>query len=89
MKKMNKKLHAWATENNCHVWELTHKKQIKQWFNHNNEAYVLTNSEGCKLINSYNTIIVINKGEIEIFDGAFDYPILISRNGIVIKEKRG
>lgn len=87
--KKNRRKHQWAGEQSVHVWELTHEKQIKQWFNHNNEAYVLTNSEGCKLINSYNTIIVTNKGEIEIFDSAFDYPILISRNGIVIKEKRG
>lgn len=83
-----KEKHQWAKENSVHVWNLLDNKHIKQWFQHNNESYVLTNSEGCKLINSFNCITIINKGEIEFFDGYFDYPILVTKKGLVINMLR-
>ena len=82
MKKINKKLHAWAQENNCHIWELR-KKQFWQSNDETNVTYKLANN----FMITYNGFMVIEDGAYEVYDATKNINILVTKHGVVNIEK--
>ena len=82
MKKMNKKLHQWAQENNCHIWELR-KKRFWQNLNELNGTYKL-NAEFMVTIKGF---MVMSKTAFEVFDDYLNSTILVTEHGVVNIEK--
>ena len=82
MKKMHKKLHQWAQENNCRIWELR-KKRFWQNFDELNGTYKL-NANFMVIFNGY---MVIEDGAYEMYDATQNVTILITEHGVVNIEK--
>ena len=82
MKKINKKLHQWAQENNCHIWELR-KKQFWQSNDEPNVTYKLANN----FMLTFNGMMVIEDGAYEMFDATQQINILVTEHGVVNIEK--
>lgn len=81
MKRTNKKLHAWAQENNCHIWELR-KKHFWQNGNESNATYKLAND----FMVTFNGLMIMNKASFEVFDEYLDATVFVTTHGIVNKE---
>lgn len=82
MKKMNKKLHAWAQENNCHIWELR-KKCFWQTNDEPNVTYKLAKN----FMVTFNGFMVIEDGAYEMYDATKNITILVTEHGVVNIEK--
>ena len=82
MKKTNKKLHAWAKENNCRIWELR-KKFFWQFNDEPNATYKLANN----FMVTFNGYMVIEDGAYEIYDATEKLNILVTEHGVVNIEK--
>ena len=81
MKKKKKKLHQWAQENNCHIWELR-KKLFWQTNNEPNVTYKLAKD----FMVTYNGLMVMSKTAFEVFDEELDATVFVTTHGVVNKE---
>ena len=78
---MNKKLHQWANENNCHVWELR-KKLFWQNGNEPNGPYKMTKD----FMVTFNGLLIMSKTAFEVFDKYLDATVFVTTHGVVNKE---
>lgn len=78
MKKMNKKLHQGAKENNCHIWELR-KKQFWQNTNESNATYRVA----ADFMVTFNGLMVLNKTAFEVFDEYLKATVFVTTHGVI------
>lgn len=78
MKKMNKKLHAWAKAEKCHVWELTHSKKFWQ-FVEPNGSYKMTDG----FMVTFNGLMIMSKTAFEVFDAELKSTVFVTTHGVV------
>ena len=82
MKKMNKKLHQWAQENNCHVWKLR-KKLFWQNTNEKNATYKMSDD----FMVTFNGLMILNKTSFEVFSIYLNATVLVTTQGTINKEE--